>query len=98
MGMVESARRRASAAAIDPGSAHHDVAARLRGHASRGLSRDLRGRPILRAVVALTLALAQAKDSVPAERLAARASWYRDGKFGMFIHGVVYSLLGQGEW
>ncbi len=40
---------------------------------------------------------AQATDSVPAERLAAR-QWYRDAKFGMFIHWGVYSLLGQGEW
>ena len=40
---------------------------------------------------------AQATDSVPAERLAARA-WFRDARFGMFIHWGVYSLLGQGEW
>ncbi len=40
---------------------------------------------------------AQATDSLPPERLAAR-QWYRDAKFGMFIHWGVYSLLGQGEW
>src|SRR5437879_1161286 len=40
---------------------------------------------------------AQAADSTPPERLAAR-QWYRDAKFGMFIHWGVYSLLGQGEW
>jgi alpha-L-fucosidase len=40
---------------------------------------------------------AQAADSVPPERVAAR-QWYRDAKFGMFIHWGVYSLLGQGEW
>ncbi len=34
---------------------------------------------------------------MPAERVAAR-EWYRDAKFGMFIHWGVYSLLGQGEW
>jgi alpha-L-fucosidase len=39
----------------------------------------------------------QAADTVPAERLAAR-EWYRDAKFGMFVHWGVYSLLGQGEW
>jgi alpha-L-fucosidase len=55
------------------------------------------------ATVLLTAALmpralgAQAVDSVPPERLAAR-QWYRDAKFGMFIHWGVYSLLGQGEW
>jgi alpha-L-fucosidase len=40
---------------------------------------------------------AQAPDSVPPERVAAR-QWYRDAKFGMFVHWGVYSLLGQGEW
>src|SRR5512136_2769391 len=38
----------------------------------------------------------QAGD-VPPERLAAR-EWFRDAKFGMFIHWGVYSQLGQGEW
>lgn len=41
--------------------------------------------------------LAQAPDSVPPQRLAAR-QWYRDARFGMFIHWGVYGLLGQGEW
>jgi len=40
---------------------------------------------------------ARAQDVVPPERLAAR-DWYRDAKFGMFIHWGVYSLLGSGEW
>ena len=31
------------------------------------------------------------------ERAAARA-WFRDAKFGLFIHWGVYSQLGQGEW
>ncbi len=35
--------------------------------------------------------------SIPAERIAAR-EWFRDARFGMFIHWGVYSLLGQGEW
>lgn len=54
--------------------------------------------------IALTLAVgapvslhAQSQEIVPAERLAAR-EWYRDAKFGMFIHWGVYSLLGNGEW
>src|SRR5256885_11056291 len=51
---------------------------------------------ILHALVVL-VALAQGRDSVSAERLASRA-WYRDAKFGMFVHWGVYSLLGQGEW
>ena len=40
---------------------------------------------------------AQTQEIVPAERLAAR-EWYRDAKFGLFIHWGVYSLLGNGEW
>jgi alpha-L-fucosidase len=50
-------------------------------------------------VCALALATrpARAQDDVPPERLAAR-EWYRDAKFGMFIHWGVYSLLGNGEW
>jgi len=37
------------------------------------------------------------KEAVPEARLAAR-QWFRDAKFGMFIHWGVYSQLGQGEW
>lgn len=40
---------------------------------------------------------AQAQEPVPAERLAAR-EWFRDARFGLFIHWGVYSLLGDGEW
>jgi alpha-L-fucosidase len=52
---------------------------------------------LLAALPDATRLRAQAADSVPAERLAAR-QWYRDAKFGMFVHWGVYSLLGQGEW
>ena len=45
-------------------------------------------------VLALT---AQGRDSVSAERLAARR-WFADAKFGLFIHWGVYSELGAGEW
>jgi alpha-L-fucosidase len=49
-------------------------------------------------LVAAPLAIdAQVTDPVPPERLAAR-EWYRDAKFGMFIHWGVYSQLAQGEW
>jgi alpha-L-fucosidase len=55
-------------------------------------------RAVLLTALLLGRALAaQAVDSVPPERLAAR-QWYRDARFGMFIHWGVYSLLGQGEW
>src|SRR5206468_7607517 len=38
-----------------------------------------------------------AQSAVPPERAAAR-EWFRDAKFGMFIHWGVYSQLAQGEW
>jgi alpha-L-fucosidase len=40
---------------------------------------------------------AQSTDSVTTERAAAR-EWFRDARFGMFIHWGVYSQLGAGEW
>ena len=39
----------------------------------------------------------QEREAIPPERLAAR-EWFRDAKFGMFIHWGVYSQLGNGEW
>jgi alpha-L-fucosidase len=55
-------------------------------------------RGALVAIVLVALpAVAHTQDSVPPERLAAR-QWYRNARFGMFIHWGVYSLLGQGEW
>ena len=67
------------------------------------------GHPYRAAGVALALAVScllplpgrvgftQAADPVPAERLAAR-EWYRDARFGLFVHWGVYSQLAQGEW
>jgi alpha-L-fucosidase len=51
---------------------------------------------ILLAAAPLWLA-AQDAEPVPGERLTAR-QWFRDAKFGMFIHWGVYSQLAQGEW
>lgn len=42
-------------------------------------------------------ATVEAAEMVPAERLAAR-EWFRDARFGLFIHWGPYSQLGQGEW
>ena len=41
------------------------------------------------------------RDYVPekAERLDEKdMQWFRDAKFGMFIHWGLYSMLGKGEW
>ncbi len=48
-------------------------------------------------VLAIAAFPAQGRDSVPAERLAARRC-FADAKFGLFIHWGVYSELGAGEW
>ena len=48
-------------------------------------------------VAVLVVAPLGAQAVVPPERLAAR-EWYRDARFGMFVHWGVYSQLGQGEW
>jgi len=42
-------------------------------------------------------ALAQAPYDPPPENLAAR-EWYRDARFGLFVHWGVYSTLANGEW
>jgi alpha-L-fucosidase len=56
---------------------------------------------VARVLAALLLAAAPVAGAqsgpVPPERLAAR-EWFRDARFGMFIHWGVYSQLGQGEW
>ena len=44
-----------------------------------------------------TLPGRRAPQDIPAERLAAR-EWFRDAKFGMFVHWGVYRQLAQGEW
>jgi alpha-L-fucosidase len=51
-------------------------------------------------IIAAALLIARsalAQDVAPAERAAAR-EWFRDARFGMFIHWGVYSQLGAGEW
>jgi alpha-L-fucosidase len=58
--------------------------------------RRLRRAALIAGIPAVPLVLA-AQDTVPPERVAAR-EWFRDARFGMFIHWGVYSLLGQGEW
>src|SRR5215471_2010067 len=61
----------------------------------------MRSAPILLAAALLaartSLRAHQSPSSVPPERLATR-TWFRDARFGMFIHFGVYSQLGQGEW
>ena len=52
---------------------------------------------LLAVLAALPAPRLGAQDTVPPERLAARA-WYQDAKFGMFIHWGASSVLMDGEW
>jgi alpha-L-fucosidase len=53
---------------------------------------------LLRAVL-LTLPLALNSSSLAAESDAAdRIQWWREARFGMFIHWGLYSIPGRGEW
>jgi alpha-L-fucosidase len=54
-------------------------------------------RKSLIALLTIVVSASALAQSPPAERIAARA-WFRDAKFGMFIHWGVYSQLGEGEW
>src|SRR5476651_517027 len=64
----------------------------------RNVSRLLGGVTIALAALALAAPKAlPAQATVSPERTAAR-EWYRDAKFGLFIHWGVYSQLAQGEW
>ncbi len=66
-------------------------------HVMTGRLRSALSAMLLIATMVRPAGARQATDSVPPERVAAR-QWFRDAKFGMFIHWGVYSLLGQGEW
>jgi alpha-L-fucosidase len=48
-------------------------------------------------LTAATAGLGQTQVAVSPERDSARA-WFRDAKFGLFVHWGVYSQLAQGEW
>lgn len=63
----------------------------------RSLTRSI-GMALAGAILAAPVVNAQSGSTdVPRERLDAR-EWFRDAKFGLFIHWGVYSLLGAGEW
>lgn len=41
---------------------------------------------------------AVAQDTRPATSQDARMKWWREARFGMFVHWGIYSQLGRGEW
>src|SRR5512143_912833 len=61
----------------------------------------MRIRPV--AIVTLCLLALAAAGAVPASGQAQaqapdRLEWFRDAKFGLFIHWGVYSMIGREEW
>jgi alpha-L-fucosidase len=58
-------------------------------------------KPTLLALVLLFFTpagLLRAGETDPGSAPEASREWFRDAKFGLFIHWGVYSLLGDGEW
>jgi alpha-L-fucosidase len=51
-----------------------------------------------RLLVLLLLAVPALAQYQPAPGNLAAREWFRDARFGMFIHWGVYSVLGHGEW
>src|SRR5690348_15702169 len=46
----------------------------------------------------LSLCLSTAGFAEDTNRPAARMDWWREAKFGMFIHWGLYAIPGRGEW
>ncbi|MBI1317484.1 MAG: alpha-L-fucosidase [Candidatus Hydrogenedens sp.] len=53
---------------------------------------------ILASALQLAAQTSMAEDYVPTEENLAAREWFRDARFGLFVHWGVYSLLGKGEW
>ncbi len=49
-------------------------------------------------IVMTSVTSAQQKTTISYEAAAARIAWWRDAKFGLFMHWGVYSIPGRGEW
>ena len=43
-------------------------------------------------------ATAQQQSTITGDAAASRIAWWRDAKFGLFMHWGVYSSPGRGEW
>lgn len=52
----------------------------------------------MRRLTLLTISLLAATSSAAQDPQAPTKAWFRDARFGMFIHWGVYSVLGDGEW
>jgi alpha-L-fucosidase len=57
--------------------------------------------PVVLSLVSFRLtpaAQAQQQTTITGPEAAARIAWWRDAKFGLFMHWGVYSIPGRGEW
>ena len=53
---------------------------------------------LLAILIAASCARAQSAPLVSDKDAAARIAWWRDAKFGLFMHWGVYSIPARGEW
>ncbi len=54
--------------------------------------------PALIALCMTSVAWAQQQSTISDDAAASRIAWWRDAKFGLFMHWGVYSIPGRGEW
>jgi alpha-L-fucosidase len=74
------------------------LAASLGGKMSKTVIRVRFVAVFLAILVASSCAQAQWAPLVSDQDAAARIQWWRDAKFGLFMHWGVYSIPGRGEW
>ena len=53
---------------------------------------------VLIIILASAASYSQSRQSAPDSEKEARLSWFRDAKYGLFIHWGLYSVLGRHEW
>jgi alpha-L-fucosidase len=54
--------------------------------------------PLLIILEMTSAASGQQQSTISDDAAVSRIAWWRDAKFGLFMHWGVYSILGRGEW
>jgi alpha-L-fucosidase len=71
------------------------------GHSSRRRGRDMKNRTIIDIAACFVFSTLFAATAAPLgaqSRTPDRLQWFREAKFGLFIHWGVYSMIGREEW
>lgn len=59
----------------------------------------MRAHVLIMAVILFVVAMSTASEEyAPSQENLAARDWFREARFGMFVHWGIYSLLGEGEW